>query len=180
MKNLKNGGFTLIELLVVVLIIGILAAVAVPQYQRAVYKSRYATLKTLVASIAQAQEVYYLANGQYADNFEILDVSLPGGYTDTTSSHDYAQYEYPWGFCRTKGDVNSNWKVDCYNDDIKMMYSQNLQHSPTVVTQCFVWASKKVEDYPIQNSICQNETQRSTYNACGTSETTDFCRYVYP
>ena len=179
MKNQNTRrGFTLIELLVVVLIIGILAAVAVPQYKKAVYKSRYATLKTLVASIATAQEVYYLANGQYADNFEILDVSLPSGYTDTSSSHDYTQYDYPWGFCRTKGDVNNNWKVDCYNNDIKMMYSKSLQNSPQPFTQCMVWGSKKVEDYPIQNSICRNETGRSTYNACATSDT-DFCRYVY-
>ena len=58
------------------LIIGILAAVAVPQYQIAVAKSRYATLKNLVKSIVDAQEVYYLANGHYVNDFEQLDAAF--------------------------------------------------------------------------------------------------------
>ena len=77
MTALYNNGFTLIELLVVVLIIGILAAVAVPQYRKAVYKSRAVEAVTLIKALVDAQEIYYLANGEYTDDISKLDVNIP-------------------------------------------------------------------------------------------------------
>ena len=75
---LGKNGFTLIELLVVVLIISILAAVALPQYQKAVERSRAVQAIAAVKTIGDAQELYYLANGEYASSLEDLDIEIPG------------------------------------------------------------------------------------------------------
>ncbi|MBO7238532.1 MAG: type II secretion system protein [Elusimicrobiaceae bacterium] len=70
--------FTLIELLVVVLIIGILAAIALPQYEKAVEKSRATEGIILTRAILDAQKRYYLANSTYTTDLNDLDIQIPG------------------------------------------------------------------------------------------------------
>ena len=76
-KN-NNKGFTLIELLVVVLILGILAAMAMPQYFKAVERSRMTEAVTLLANIAQSQQRKYMQINKYTKSFRSLDVAPKG------------------------------------------------------------------------------------------------------
>ena len=106
-------GFTLIELLVVVLIIGILSAIALPQYTKAVEKSRGTQALTLLKALHQAQQAHHLANGTYSDSFSELDVSVPWSGSDSLVQ-------------------NQDWSVRLYTDanpNVHRIYIQRLRGS---------------------------------------------------
>ncbi len=79
LKNKKYGGFTLLEMLVVVLIIGILAGIALPQYQMAVTKAKVASILPLMRRWYDGMAEYKLRTGSYfTEDDENPDGSLVG------------------------------------------------------------------------------------------------------
>jgi type IV pilus assembly protein PilA len=79
----SRRGFTLIELLVVVVIIGVLAAIAVPKFTSTKGKANAASLKSDLRNLATAQEAYFYENLVYTNNTSALNISLTNGVTIT-------------------------------------------------------------------------------------------------
>jgi len=117
MKN--KLGFTLLELLVVVIIIGLLAAIALPQYRKAAAKAELAQIINIVKAISNAQERYFLAQGTYASSLGKLDV----GFTSANNIVCAAREEYTC--CR-----NKNFFISHY-------YSQVTHNSTKNLSECF-------------------------------------------
>jgi len=88
------SGFTLIELLVVIIIIGILAAVAVPQYFKVVERGRVVEAHSFIGSIKGAQERYLARYGKYANDLSKLDIGLAAGCAATADMCGMKFFEY--------------------------------------------------------------------------------------
>ena len=79
----SRRGFTLIELLVVVVIIGVLAAIAIPKFQATKGKANAASLKSDLRNLATAQEAYFYENLVYTTSTSALNIQMTSGVTIT-------------------------------------------------------------------------------------------------
>ncbi len=89
----KNAGFTLIELLVVILIIGILSAVALPQYRKTVDKARFQEVLLLARDLYHANQRRMLETGSAEIAlWNELDIGSPAGFTPEENGKWRKQY----------------------------------------------------------------------------------------
>ena len=107
MKN--NKGFTLIELIMVTIILGILAAVAIPRYMTTVTKAEEAAEDAVISSIKAGLETYaveqLMSNGRRSwpsDPWDALDTE-PDGYDDTDT--DDADEDGEWTYNTTDSTI---------------------------------------------------------------------------
>lgn len=97
-----RAGFTLIELLIVVVIIGILAAIAIPKFQTTKGKAYTASLKTDLRNLSTAQEAYFFENAAYTTSLSSLNLNTSPGVVltvvDATASGWSARATHPASF----------------------------------------------------------------------------------
>ena len=79
MRRSRDSGFTLIELLIVVVIIGILAAIAIPKFSNTKGKAYAASMRSDLRNLATAEEGYYFSNEAYTTDLSLLDFQPSSG-----------------------------------------------------------------------------------------------------
>ncbi len=128
-KNRK--GFTLLEVLVVVLIIGILGAIALPQYTVSVERARVTSNMSVLKPIYDSALQYYSFNDEFPDSLKKLPVSLPASYRVsglTATSDD--------GSCRVSIDSSQRAVIMVCGkgsgEEYKFVFKYNINASGTI------------------------------------------------
>ena len=132
MLNKKNGekGFTLIELLVVIIIIGILAAIALPSFLNQTSKAKQSEAKTYVSTMNKTQQAYYNEKGTFATGLLVLALGTPTETEDYTyTSPGAADNVANSGISRKTSTKSYSGRVDALDDD------QLQKVSPSIVCE---------------------------------------------
>ena len=156
--KINKKGFTLIELLVVVLIIGILASIALAQYKLVVGKTQYTELKTLVSSLVESSQRFYLVNNVYPSKYEDLDIAIDKT-SNTRAYYDTSEFDFDLSNgVRCAITQNSNYVV-CS----KKFWGIRVGYYKTLDTNKPLWCiTEGLERTNMANRLCSAETGRDS------------------
>ncbi len=157
-RNTRRG-FTLIELLVVVLIVGILAAVAVPQYNKAVEKSRLTGVWTNLSALRKALKVYRLEGRTFhgdGPRLKSLDIDVNWTFGDACSgaSCTVACPASSWSDCYyNTSNAGGSPEAACFgfkkgNNNVFLSLDDNGQHCQGALCSQFGLTSENVIGCP--------------------------------
>lgn len=155
----QKKAFTLVELLVVVLIVGILSAIALPQYQRAVENTRASEAFAILNSIAEAEEMYVLQNGFFTPDFSSLVLQIPVEAKTKTAAGEYSYgvgdaFDYDISECEYNDCTISALRGQENNHPYEIRLS-GIGHGGSPVRTCHATEEKGVE---VCLSLCAVDT----------------------
>ena len=170
-KKQNKNGFTLLELLVAVLVIGVIAAIALPHYRLITLKAEYSQMVNIVRALGNAQEDFYLTHDRYTSDLNELTVTLPEGLEVG------AEGRYYIGKCGLQLGTNymsgilfkGERRIASYTFYYKL--SNTTNSTGRGITRCVTYASYK----DLGDKICKSlggKIYSNNYSKCGTTGNT--------
>lgn len=167
-RTKRRKGFTLVELLVVVIILGILATISVPTYNRLIKRSRVADGLNVLDLLATAQDKYYIQHGKYSTGLAELNVPI--------KEHRVPNPNAPYtniitkNFTYDKGGSNQNTSncIFAHSNDKNMPYTLVKNYATKEPVRCEGNDCSKIEDFvsKVENlgSMCPAGQENCEWN----------------
>jgi prepilin-type N-terminal cleavage/methylation domain-containing protein len=132
-------GFTLVELMVVIVIVGILAAVAIPKFLDASQKAKASEFPTELTAVYTGEIAYYAERGTYATAINFLKDS---GYVDVPGSTRWFKYSIPVGSGTAfvaEAKVNTPFGITTSSDSATIDQTNSKSATPSLMRYCPNW-----------------------------------------